>query len=176
MSEQLLITSFTSGRTDILVNLMQLAHENQCNITESRATHLHSELVLTLLLAGKWDAIVKMESAVTKFAKTQELQLIVKRVNVVPLEKNVLAYTAHILSIDKPGIIYQITQYFNEQKLYIHELFASSYLHSITQTQMLTITMTVFIPADLQISELRENFIIYCDTLNVDAILEPDKS
>jgi glycine cleavage system transcriptional repressor len=41
---------------------------------------------------------------------------------------------------------------------------------------MFTVHMTVDIPASLQISTLREEFMDVCDQLNLDAVMEPVKS
>jgi glycine cleavage system transcriptional repressor len=36
--------------------------------------------------------------------------------------------------------------------------------------------MVISVPVKLQLAQLREEFMDYCDTLNLDAILEPVKS
>jgi glycine cleavage system transcriptional repressor len=41
---------------------------------------------------------------------------------------------------------------------------------------MFSLTMSVNIPAATQISDLRERFILFCDDLNLDAIIEPEKT
>jgi glycine cleavage system transcriptional repressor len=40
---------------------------------------------------------------------------------------------------------------------------------------MFAVHMTVGIPADMHIAALREEFMDYCDGLNLDAVLEPLK-
>ena len=40
---------------------------------------------------------------------------------------------------------------------------------------MFAVQMIISVPARLHVSQLREEFMDYCDTLNLDAILEPVK-
>jgi glycine cleavage system transcriptional repressor len=40
---------------------------------------------------------------------------------------------------------------------------------------MFAVRMTVGIPANQQISSLREDFMEFCDSMNLDAVLEPAK-
>ncbi|MEJ2397928.1 MAG: glycine cleavage system protein R, partial [Gammaproteobacteria bacterium] len=44
-----------------------------------------------------------------------------------------------------------------------------------TGSPMFTLSMTVEIPAATHISSLREQFMEFCDQLNLDAIMEPVK-
>jgi glycine cleavage system transcriptional repressor len=41
---------------------------------------------------------------------------------------------------------------------------------------MFSVHLTVDIPADIQIATLREEFMDFCDQLNLDAIIEPLKN
>jgi glycine cleavage system transcriptional repressor len=51
----------------------------------------------------------------------------------------------------------------------------SSYAAAHTGTQMFAVRMTVGIPSDLQISGMRDEFMEFCDSMNLDAVLEPVK-
>ena len=41
---------------------------------------------------------------------------------------------------------------------------------------MFSVQMSVNVPARIHVSQLREDFMDYCDALNLDAILEPVKN
>jgi glycine cleavage system transcriptional repressor len=41
---------------------------------------------------------------------------------------------------------------------------------------MFAVNLEVGVPADIQISELRDDFMQFCDTMNLDAVLEPAKN
>ena len=58
----------------------------------------------------------------------------------------------------------------------IGEVTTRSYPAAHTGTPMFSVQMFVNIPASLHISRLREEFMDFCDQLNLDAIIEPVKS
>jgi glycine cleavage system transcriptional repressor len=51
----------------------------------------------------------------------------------------------------------------------------NSYVSNPQQITMFSLAMRILIPADIQLSDLREQFVAMCDTLNVDAYLEPER-
>ena len=56
------------------------------------------------------------------------------------------------------------------------EVATRSYLASQTGAAMSSVQMSVNVPTRIHVSQLREDFMDYCDSLNLDAILEPVKN
>ena len=81
-----------------------------------------------------------------------------------------------VVAIDHPGIVYQIASFFSAREINIHELNTNRYAAAHTGTSMFSMAMIVDIPAEVRISALREDFLDFCDDLNMDAIIEPLKS
>ena len=52
----------------------------------------------------------------------------------------------------------------------------STYAAAHTGTPMFSVHLSVDIPANMQISGLRDEFMDFCDQLNVDAVIEPVKN
>jgi len=76
---------------------------------------------------------------------------------------------------DQPTHIENVTAFFAERGLIILDLYSTSYTAQSTGTEMLTLNLTIQVPADDSIAELREEFMIFCDELNLDAILEAER-
>jgi glycine cleavage system transcriptional repressor len=57
----------------------------------------------------------------------------------------------------------------------IQDLQTDSYRAAHTGTPMFAANITVNIPPDMHIARLREEFLDFCDDLNLDAVLEPMK-
>ena len=57
----------------------------------------------------------------------------------------------------------------------IHDLYTTSHRAAHTGSPMFALNMTVEIPAATHISSLRDEFMEFCDELNLDAIMEPMK-
>ena len=65
--------------------------------------------------------------------------------------------------------------FFADRNINIEDMATSTYAAAHTGTPMFSVHMTVGIPADMHIGALREEFMDYCDGLNLDAVLEPLK-
>nr|AIA18771.1 ACT domain protein [uncultured bacterium] len=171
----LLISLVGSDQADIINNLCQLAAKHHCNILESRIHALGAELCINMLLSGSWSALAKMEASMTSFANRYELQAIVRRTDPRSYPTFYLPYSVYIVTLDSPGIITKITDFFAKEKIPIFALHSTTNLTKYTATPMLTVNMTIHIPADLSISELRDRFMLFCDSQNFDAVMEPEK-
>jgi glycine cleavage system transcriptional repressor len=78
--------------------------------------------------------------------------------------------------MDQPGIVHNLASFFSQRQINIQEMVTSSYAAAHTGTPMFAVHMTVDIPASLQISVLRDEFMDFCDQLNLDAVMEPVKA
>ncbi|HCP04400.1 MAG TPA: glycine cleavage system protein R, partial [Pseudomonas sp.] len=63
--------------------------------------------------------------------------------------------------------------FFQHLNIDIEELHSFTYLAQHTGTAMLNLTLTIAIPVQTQLSWLREQFLDFCDELNLDAVIEP---
>ena len=89
--------------------------------------------------------------------------------------KNLLPYAVDVVSMDHPGIVNNLAGFFADRGINIEDMATSTYAAAHTGTPMFSVHMTVGIPADMHIGGLREEFMDYCDGLNLDAVLEPLK-
>ena len=64
----------------------------------------------------------------------------------------------------------------SERDIEIAELNTRSYPAAHTGAPMFAVQMAIKIPAQAHISTLREEFLEFCDSINLDAIMEPVKS
>src|SRR5690606_34003637 len=86
-----------------------------------------------------------------------------------------LPYLVQVIGLDSPGLIYEVMHFFVTQDIVVNDLQSNPFTANYTKTTMMTIIISINIPAELSITDLRERFMILCDDLNVDGILEPEK-
>ena len=82
-------------------------------------------------------------------------------------------YQVTVVAMDHPGIVRNVTQFFSGRDINIEELETETYAAAHTGTTMFSLAMTVSLPSNLTIGELREEFLDFCDELNLDAALNP---
>jgi glycine cleavage system transcriptional repressor len=90
-------------------------------------------------------------------------------------QDNMVPYIVHITSVSSPHTLNQLLSFFNAHRIKVNELSISHYLANKTLAKMQTIVMTVLLATDVHLADLRENFIMFCDEYNLDAIFEPDR-
>lgn len=173
MSNHLVITAVGNDKPGIVNELTKQILESGCNIQDSRMTILGGEFAIILLLAGNWNAIAKAEDSLPRVAEQLGLGLTCKRTESRIKQTNLLSYHVDVLAIDQPGIVHQVAEFFSSRGVNIESLNSDTYNAAHTGTPMFALTMTINIPANHSIAQLREQFLDFCDTVNIDGIMEP---
>ena len=175
MENYLVITAIGKDRPGIVDDLTKAILDSGCNIEDSRMTVLGGEFAILLLVSGKWNELAKFEDSTSVLQKKLQLTITATRTKEERSKLDVMAYSVEVLSIDQPGIVHELANFFSTRQINIRELNTNRYAAAHTGTAMFSLTMTVNIPADIRIANLRDEFLEYCDNLNMDAVLEPIK-
>ena len=146
------------------------------SISESRMTALGSEFAMLLLVSGNWHALARLETELKKLAETAGLTVHLKRTDERPARNEMLPYSVDVVCLDQTGIVAKLSGFFSSRGIDIVELTTRSYEAAHTGAAMFALQILVSVPSRLQLAVLREEFMDLCDQLNLDAILEPEKS
>lgn len=154
--------------------LTSIIATHNCNILNSRITELGQDLAFSGLINGKWNEIIKLEKSLSALSKKYSIHIYTKRNNATTInliESNPhINYMVQATTIDKPGILNKLLQFFNRENIAIKEVNINPHHNNI---HLINIEIQVKIPADRHIVSLREMFLTYCDILNLDTSLEP---
>ncbi len=170
---RLVLSVLGEDRPGIVEQISQMILEHGCNIEDSRMAVLGGEFAAILLISGQWNTLAKVESALPELKERLGMQVIAKRTGTRSQEEARLPYGVEVVAMDHPGIVNQLAAFFAERQINIEDMRTASYAAPHTGTPMFSVQMTISIPADLHIATLRESFMEYCDSLNLDAVLEP---
>jgi glycine cleavage system transcriptional repressor len=77
------------------------------------------------------------------------------------------------VAIDQEGIIAGLAGFFASREIEIADLNTRQYNAAHTGAIMFSVQMTINIPASVHLATLREEFHVFCDEQNLDAIIEP---
>jgi glycine cleavage system transcriptional repressor len=169
----LVISALGQDRPGIVKNLSQAITEHECNIEDSRMAVLGGEFALMLLVSGSWSAIAKLEGQLPALGKKLELVTVARPTEGRVTRLNMVPYTVNVVAMDHPGIVRDVTDFFSTREINIEEMNTWTYPAAHTGTPMFSLSMTISIPANVQIARLRDDFLHFCDDLNLDATLEP---
>ena len=176
MNLYLAVSAIGPDRTGLVHEFTRTIADCGGSISESRMLALGAEFGLQLLVGGNWHAIAKLEAELTRLAETSGLVLHIKRTEARPRREDHVPYTIDVVCVDQPGIVAGLAGFFTSRAIDIGEVATRGYTASQTGAAMFSVQMSVNVPARIHVSQLREDFMDYCDTLNLDAILEPVKN
>jgi glycine cleavage system transcriptional repressor len=175
MSNQLVIAAVGEDRPGLVDALSGWILDSGCNIADSRMTVLGGEFAVLLLAEGQWNRLAKLEDQREQVQAKLGMIITLKRTEEKRPEGAFLPYAVDVVALDHPGIVHNLASFFSQRNINIQDLSTASYAAAHTGTQMFSVHMSLDVPADTHIAGLREEFLDFCDHLNLDAVIEPVK-
>lgn len=171
----LVISALGKDRPGIVDELTQPILDYGCNLMDSRMTVLGGEFAILLLVAGNWNTLARLEKTIPELEQQLGLTIICKRTEEKSSAANLLPYAVEVVAMDHPGIVHHLAGFFSKRNINIEDMVTATYAAAHTGTPMFSVNMSVGIPSDIHIASLREEFMEFCDSMNLDAVLEPIK-
>lgn len=147
--------------------------ESRCNVVSSRLTRHDDYCALILQVSGSWDALARLETNLPLLAKREQCQIQHIRCTSPNNPVKALPYIIYVSALDRADILPELCQFLADHQVTLDTITYDSFVTPQTQTRMLNATLTITLPADMHISWLRDEFLDFADSLNLDAILEP---
>lgn len=175
MQNLLVITALGEDRPGIVDALSRIIADSGCSILDSRMTLLGGEFAIIQLVSCKWNELAKLENQLGSAGRELGLTLNWKRTTPPRTSGDLLPYAVDVVSMDHPGIVHQLAHFFFKRGINIRDLSTSRYPAAHTGTPMFSMHITLDVPGSTHIAALRDEFLEFCDQLNLDAIFEPVK-
>jgi glycine cleavage system transcriptional repressor len=172
MNNSLVISALGKDKSGIVNQLTKTILDQGGNLSESRMTVLGGEFAMMLLVTGSQESIENIISKLEETGEKLNLTLIAKETQTQKPDQKRLPYLVSVVSMDHPGIVHNISDFLSSRELNIEEIETTTYPAAHTGTPMFSLEMTISVPADSSVKKLRDEFITFCDDLNLDATLE----
>lgn len=171
MTTKLVISALGEDRPGIVDELSNIIYTHGLNIEDSRMTVLGGEFAILLLVSGEPSSIETLNSQLADIEQALRMRLLLKVTAEARTLDNTVPYSVEVASLDHPGIVRQLSGFFSSRNINIVNLQTERYAAAHTGSPMFALHMTVGIPAETHIAQLRDAFMEYCDELNLDAEL-----
>ena len=171
----LLIQTLTPTAQSPLLALARRVADSGCALGDARVNTLGADVSVTLLAQGAWDAVAKLETALTRMARDPDLHLVSYRSGPRQPQQHLLPYLIEVIAADRQGVLTEVLDFFAERQISIEQLSSQRYQAMQTGAEMFSAQITLGIPAELHIAALRDEFLELCDGLNLDTVMEPVK-
>ena len=176
MTQLIVLSVIGTDRTGIVQEITKVILECGGNIEESRMTALGAEFAMLLLVSGNWHTLTKLESGLDKLTEDGSLTINLKKTGEPASRKECMPYGVDVVCLDHPGVVFGLADFFAARDIEIAELATRQYAAAHTGAPMFAVEMNINIPGSMNLSQLRDEFMEFCDHENLDAILEPVKS
>lgn len=175
MSSLIVISALGSDRPGIVEALTGAVAAHQGNILDSRMTVLGGEFAVLMLVSGTASALASLEQEKHALETTLDLTLIFKRTELPRVRPKARPYLVEVVALDHPGIVHEIANFFSQRAINIDNLNTGTYSAPHTGTTMFNIHMTLSVPTEESISQLKESFLEFCEDRNLDANMTPQR-
>ena len=172
---QLTISALGNQSTHFIAEILAAITSCECNVLELRSSRLTQVMACYLLVDGNWNHIAKLESILECLQKRLEINIHTLRPQTNYTENEGIPYTLETISLDHDNVIENITSFLFDREISIEEINASCYQAPYIQTPIFSTKFILLIPPEVRLLAFREEFLDFCDNLNIDAIVEPIK-
>jgi glycine cleavage system transcriptional repressor len=171
----LVLSALGKDQPGIVDALSHAIFDLQCNITDSRMTVLGGDFAILMLIEGPWNQLARLEGQVEDLQQSLGLTIITERTHGRNRRDDLVPYRVEVVALDHPGIVHHLANFFSRRGINIEDMSTTCYAAPHTGTPMFAVHMDVGVPVQVQIAQLRDEFMDFCDSLNLDAVLEPLK-
>jgi len=176
MTQLIVLSVIGTDRTGIVQDISKVILECGGNIEESRMTALGAEFAMLMLISGNWHTLTKLESGLDKLTEDGSLTINLKKTGQPASKKDCMPYGVDVVCLDHPGVVFGLADFFAARDIEIAELATKQYAAAHTGAPMFAVQMNINVPGSVNLSQLRDEFLEFCDNENLDSILEPVKS
>jgi glycine cleavage system transcriptional repressor len=176
MKQFLAVSAIGKDRPGLAHEVVRTIADCGASISESRMLPLGGEFGMLILVTGNWHAMARLESELARLGESAGLALQVHRTEPRPLREDHIPYSIDVIGPDHPGIVAGLAGFFTARHIEIAEIVSRGYNASQTGAAMFAVQMMINVPVRAPVAQLREDFMEYCDSQNLDAILEPVKN
>ncbi|AUB77886.1 glycine cleavage system protein R [Spiribacter sp. SSL99] len=169
----LVVSALGEDRPGLVEAVSALIRDTGCSIGDSRMSVLGGDFAMILTVEGRWNELAKLESSLPAAGRRLDLDVQVRRTRPPQPTANVMPYSVEVVCVDHAGIVHQLGHFFASREINVRDLTTTTYAAAHTRTPMFQLQMTIDVAASLHIARLREEFMDFCDQLNLDAIIEP---
>jgi len=174
-SNHLVLSALGDDHPGIIDKLAKAILDAECNIQDTRMTVLGGKFAILMQIDGSWDKLARLEDQLPELQKGLGLTIIAERTEPTESQTALLPYGVDVIALDQPGIVHNLAGFFAGRQINIEDMVTNSYAAAHTGTPMFSVRITLGIPANVHIASLREEFMDFCDSMNIDAVLEPIK-
>lgn len=174
--KQLVVSALGTDQPGMVDKLSKHILDLNLNIEDSRMSVLGGEFAIMLLVSGEEKKLEDLYNSSNALEEEFSDLVITCKYTQPKQPAKGLSYKVNVVALDHQGIVNKLAHFFSEKNINIENLSTQSYAAPHTGSKMFAVEMTLTVPENISISQLRDAFIQHCDDMNLDASFEPNRS
>ncbi|MHB1229056.1 MAG: glycine cleavage system transcriptional repressor [Halothiobacillus sp.] len=176
MQTQLIVNLFGQLTASQLADLLGLIQQQQCRALDSHLMSFEQRVAVSLRIAGNWDRVTRVESALREFAQKQALEINVHHEKTATEREPVLPYVLDAIGLESADMLAVITRFCAKQEVVLREISTRAYRPARSSERLIQLRAQIEIPARCHLGQFKTDFFDLCDALNLDAAIEPERT
>ena len=153
-----------------LADIANQIAQTSTTLVETRLTRMGNGLVWQLMAEGEWSNLAKLEIVLGNLSP--EIAVNWKRVEQPASPESRIPYRIWLSAADQPGILHQLLQFLANAQARIEDMSGSVYPATYTNLPAAKLEVHISLPADKPIALLRDEFSSFCESCNLDGVIE----
>ncbi|MEK6731127.1 MAG: ACT domain-containing protein [Pseudomonadota bacterium] len=175
MIQYLAVSALGTDEIGVAHHISEIVAYHQCQTELTCMNKMASEFAINLLVSGNRNNIIKLEAALNELANEENLAIATKLAEDDAEENSTIPYIVQIITPYNASLLEQVTHFFAENEINIREMTGCRYVAQQTGLEMFNLQLIIDLSMDAKIAQFREEFSSFCEQINIDASLEPDK-
>lgn len=161
------ISTIGRDRPGVVNEVSEAVFANGVSIEDSRMTVLGGEFAVLMSVVGDDQDLDNLESALAGIAAHQEMAYLFRRTHDRSAVRS-LPYEVRVVAMDHPGIVHGIANFFSVRNINIRDLETETERAPHTGTPIFNLSLTIEVPPDTKIAQLRKEFSSFCKSRDLD--------
>lgn len=180
-NQMLNISALGEYQPEYLKEIAQLFAQHACEIIYSHITTHQNITHLNFLIGARWSVLAKLETKLKNLSQKFSFEILLKNTLTESAEetqkaKPTLPYSLYVYGLLNTEGLYQLTRFLYLKNVRIIEISVESQVHAKNLSHTTTFHIKIELNGETSIAQWREDFMLFCDDLNLDAVMEPDKN
>jgi len=171
--QQLIVNAIGPDRPGIVGQFTGHLHEGGANVLESRMVNLRGQFAIIALFEAEDAAVEKLRQSLPALAKEIGMRVTIAGADAPGQTVPGIPFRLKTYSMDQPGILHGVSDVLRAYRVNIEDLSARQESAAFMGTALFLMEMTLTVPPNVPIKELRARLQSICDALNCDVDFEP---
>lgn len=173
---QLAISVLGIKSSNFVGELLATINACHCGVVELTYTSLNKITTAFVLVDGNWNHVAKLEKLLDGLREHHQVQISMLRPEDETSANDIgVPYTLETISMEKRDLLFVVANFLQSRGVLIEEISAGLHPNSVGSNPVFSTRFMLLVPPSVRIMALREDFLDFCDSINVDAIIEPIK-